>query len=808
MPNIFPSKQSNKRAAELLSFPIPNLIGGVSQQPDTLKLLNSSEIDENVWPSVVTGLNKRPPTEHIAKITPTAVSNGVAQWLIDRSGSYRYSVVLDGTSLYVRDFSGAAKTVSFPDGSAYLSSTSPASSFSFVTVGDTTFILNSGVTVTASSVTEDGSRVDPGGKATVCILNSYANSVYAIYINGVLKATMTTNVGVDAATSVQPTTVIATTLGTALTTASVTNTVKGSSICLSGLTAGHAVQVYCTSGDKAMRAYTDTIDQFVNLPPNEVEGRVVRVQGSVKDNGDDYYVVYKKGIWYETFGYGEQQQLDPATMPHILVRNTDGTFTFKRHTWLKRQAGDSVSNPVPSFVNTKINDIYVFANRFGFLADENFILSEANVYESFFRTSLATLVDSDPIDSAALAAVSGNDTLKFAIPFDKDLLLMSDRAQFRVSYTNFLGPKNINVQYTSSFNVSPNVPPVNIGQSVMFVDDNPETYTYAKVMEYYTKDNRTGDDADEITKPVPQYIPTGVQFLTGSPRVNAVALNSSSAPNKLFVYKYYWAAQSKIQNAWFTWTFEDCTKIESAVFSKNYLYLILTRPDGVYFERVRCDEQVFIESSGLRTRILLDRLVTKSGLGLSYNSTTKKTTITLPYSVSVNPELVGSFDNVDPTLSIQDVRFATTKLTGSTFTVDGDVTGYTTLNAGVGYNMQHRFSKIYIRSAKGQSEVVNLDMERLMLKYLRLEYHDTGYFNIRITYPGAPTYNIPFDGRIIGDATSLIGRANLMEGVFSCALHGHNKKASIDILNDSPYPCSFGSAEFSILGTQLTRGRV
>ena len=47
---------------------IPNLINGVSQQPETLRLSSQATDQENGYSSVVEGLRKRPPTEFVKKI--------------------------------------------------------------------------------------------------------------------------------------------------------------------------------------------------------------------------------------------------------------------------------------------------------------------------------------------------------------------------------------------------------------------------------------------------------------------------------------------------------------------------------------------------------------------------------------------------------------------------------------------------------------------------------------------------------------------------------------------------------------------
>jgi hypothetical protein len=298
----------------------------------------------------------------------------------------------------------------------------------------------------------------------------------------------------------------------------------------------------------------------------------------VDTNGDDYYVKFTaKNTWEECWGWNNSARPDRLTMPHALVKEKNGTWTFKPWTWNNRIAGDRDSNPDPSFVGFPINDMFLYGNRMCFLSDENIIMSEADTYENFYRTTLTTVLDSDVIDIAALN--TGVDTLYHAIHFNKDLLLMSDRNQYRLTYNQFIGPKNITIEYTTSFTLSPTIKPVNIASSVYFVDDK-EEYNFAKVWEYYPKDNQVGDDADDTTASVPEYIKSGASFLAASTKLKALVLNSVNAPDTLYLYKFFWGTNQKLQSAWSKWVFPDVTKVVWAEFSFNYMYLILKRSDG------------------------------------------------------------------------------------------------------------------------------------------------------------------------------------------------------------------------------------
>ena len=53
----------------LVSRTIPNLVQGVSQQPEVLRLSSQATTQLNGFSSVVEGLKKRPPTNYIAKLS-------------------------------------------------------------------------------------------------------------------------------------------------------------------------------------------------------------------------------------------------------------------------------------------------------------------------------------------------------------------------------------------------------------------------------------------------------------------------------------------------------------------------------------------------------------------------------------------------------------------------------------------------------------------------------------------------------------------------------------------------------------------
>lgn len=780
----------------LISGSIPNLVGGVSQQPPALRLATTCQSLINAMPSVVSGLMKRPSTEHIGNLSLT-LPNGAAGYLIERNASYKYVTFIAEGDLKVLDLNtGTFATVNFPDGKSYLAATSPVDTFRFVTFGDFTFIANLSVTTGKSVVSEPVNgeiRLDPTTRGVVYVAQANANSYYSIYINNVLKAEYLTPKGIDAASSVPDTGVIAGGLKTALEASGYAVVQTGSTLTITNLAAADTIRLQGGSGDKSLKGFRNKVQSFSDLPPNAPEGLIVTVQGDVDEAGDDYYVVYRKGVWSETVGWNGGEQLNQSTMPHVLVREANGTWTFKKHVWDKRVSGDADSNQSPSFVGVQINDIFVYNARLGFLADENVILSEVDKFENFYRTTTTQTLDSERIDLAVLH--NNVDILQHAIPYNRDLLLMSNTNQFRLSYQNFLSAKTIQVKYTTSFNVSSRVRPINMGNSLYFVDDR-EDYSYTKLYEYFPKENVASDEAEEVTSPVPEYVPSDIAFMAGSNRANSVLLSSVNDPTSLYYYKFFWAGERKVQTSWNKWTFDDCTKVHWGAFSGASLYLIIQRPSGMFLERIRLDEDVFDTAENYR--ILLDRLTVPTTK--TYNPASDFTTITLPYATSVKPEVISSYGTVSG------IRHSVSTVSTTQVRVSGDITSHT-ITVGIPYSFVYEFSTLYPRQAKGQGEVVILDA-RLQLRYLSLEYHDTAYFSVNLQSPGRNPVSVGFSAKTVGDVDEPLGKQAFDSGVYRVPVMAKHTDAKISITNDTPFPSAFGAAEWQGELTLRSRKRM
>ena len=763
----------------LVASTIPNLVSGVSQQPSPSRLRTSGERMDNAFPSIVSGLMKRPPAQFVAELsTSITVSDTAAVHTIDRSAFEKYILIAGDGDLELYDTLGVKQTVTFPDGKAYLPTTDMWRKMRFVTVADTTFILNSEKVVTASSPA-DG-RIDPTTQASVFIKKAVPSVSYRIYVDGVSKAVFTTSDNTTAGTALEGTATIANELKNALVTSGYTARLYGSTVQFD-ITSGEAITVRDESGGASMQPYVDQIQEFSDLPPYERAGRLVKIKGGIEEDVGSYWVKYVNGIWEETVGYDSLRSLDASTMPHVLVKTAANTFEFREHDWNTRPVGDDDSNPDPTFVDSTINSLFLFKGRLGFLSEENAIMSAVTVFEDFYLTTVIQSLATDPID---VASTTGRvSTLYHAVSFSDELVLFSDKQQFRLSSSTVLSADTVGITSSTSYPCSLYVAPVAVGSSAYFVADG-ATNTIAR--EVFIDGDRETVEGENIAVQIPSYIPQNIRALAASATSDVFLSLSEDEPNALYLYKWYNANRKKIQSAWCKWIFDPSVTIVGMGFLDSYLYLVYKADGSVRIDRINVAPIIDAD-------LLLDHQITEAGFtSITYDGGADETTIVLPYSHEATLEFYRTdADAFEPYVDGNVVA----KTANDTYTISGDVTGHS-ITAGLNYEFLYEFSKQYLREENSDGESAIQD-GRLQLRYMSVIYTDTSYFEAHVTPTNGTVSITSFNGRTLADPDNVTDLIPRDTGEFKFPVFAQNEEVVIQLTNDQPYRCAFGSVEWT-----------
>ncbi len=851
-----------------ITTPVPNLIQGISQQAPNVRLPDQAELQENAWGTVSTGLGKRPPVEHSDILNATRFGNlgsdpNLFVHTINRDVTERYQVIIfaEGSgpatgNLKVFDMlTGLEVTVNFPDGKAYLEGITGTGTqdMEAITVQDVTFILNKRETVEMDSASTS-SRFPEG---MVFVQTASKDFEYTVVIDaGGITDEFTVTAGTNDGTND-----IMTKLHTALTDG--VNGLNGSGTPFAspydadwvvkvlensgGSPEGNTILIARdTSDDFTMRisgptggigfkGFKDKVQRFSDLPKIAPNGFRLEVIGGEAVDEDNYHIKFEatdtgladrelsEGQWVEVAKLGIEEEFDKATMPHILIRESGGDFTFRQadgtdplFNWRARSAGDDVTNAPPTFVDSEIKDIFLHKGRLGFISNDNVILSESGFPFNFWRTSVVVLLDGDPIDVAADSKRPA--FFRHAAPFSEQLFILTDtNLQFTLIADGdaLLTPASAVVRQTSSYQSVDARPEVS-GKSLYFATRpgaDGSNVQFSGLSEFVTFSvNESPEEALDLTSAIPRYITGDIVKMAASTNQNLLLILNNDVlsdtalrtTTTVWAYSYFWNGDQKIQSAWSEWELPG--NVYNIDFIDNDLFAYVERSDGVFLEKINMSpnrKDTLIDDDTQVTTYLthLDRRIDNTDTTEVYSVALDETTITTPFDYSANVQVWTGSDLA----STGGIQLKVLSVTNDEIVVRGDHTS-TSFYVGEPYTMRYRFSTVFPRvpSARGGIEVRRDG--RYQLIGGRIQFTDTVFFKVEFTPEFGPTRTKVFDSKIIGQYQ--IGTVVAATGQMQFLSPGRNDATQIDIVNDSPFPSWITGAEFDGVFSPRTARRL
>ncbi len=403
-----------------VSQKIPFLVGGVSQQPDSLKLPGQVRECINYLPDPTFGLIKRPGLKFIQRLNNAPTTSG-SWFFINKTDEDKLfvSIELNGAVKVWDAQSGIQQTVNTPSGTAtaYAVHSDPRD-IEVLQINDYIFVLNRKVVVepnptaeyaeeffgfvtlntvgynTTYTVNLDGTdfKFTTPGAVNGAILRAEIRNSGSGYPNGVYS-----DVPLDGGSGTGAIAVITVAGGEvtdvqlvdkgrdyknkeALTAdndflggsgsgftyrtrqvgndnppLSSTDVVEGLVDIIQGTPGLQATPVgntvFIRRGNGAdfslsssggltgagIEGFKGAVDTVAQLPRQFVDGKIVRVRSAPDSDGDDYFVKFSTsdgsstgaGVWEEVVGPNVPAGLDAETMPHAIIREADGTYTFR-----------------------------------------------------------------------------------------------------------------------------------------------------------------------------------------------------------------------------------------------------------------------------------------------------------------------------------------------------------------------------------------------------------------------------------------------------------------------------------------------
>ena len=649
-----------------------------------------------------------------------------------------------------------------------------------------------------------------GTKSMVFIKSADFSTTYRVKLNGTEKSVTTGN----SSGSAPDTVTIANDLATQL------NTISGFTVTSTDYIiritkddgGDYTLESSDTKTADATSAIKGTVDSITDLPTIAEHNFTVRIQGSATTAFDDYFVKFEAtagsgfgpGVWRETVAPNIDHLLDKSTMPHTLVRNANGTFTFGQFNYTGRIAGDTTTAPNPTFVGSQIKNINLFRNRLVFLADENVILSAADSFERFFPETVQTLLDSDPIDIS-----SGGTSVNFlnsSLAFANTLLLFSLHGQFRLdtgstSIGTSLTPKTATVTAITTFDIIDSIDPIGVGRTVYFGIPKGD---FNGLREYFLPDASGPIPlSEEVTSSVPRFVPGNLISMSPSVSEEVITMISKDQPRRVYIYKFFFDDDQKLQSSWSYWEVAANKTLLGGNVLDSDLYTCVEYSDGVYLEKTQLRPETV--DSGTEFEVLLDRKTTEAACSTSLINSGAlgvQTVITLPYPMANTGTMavVGRFDSSNTIAHGQVIKATAETLAGGassngTMTVPGDLSS-AKFFVGEIYNMTYEFSTPYLKETPPGGGLAVLANPRLQLRTWSIVFDETSNFSMKITPGQRDELTYPFNGYKIGSGQFPIGTPSLATGRFRVPVMAQNIETKIVLFSDSPLPCRVQSAEW------------
>lgn len=334
------------------------------------------------------------------------------------------------------------------------------------------------------------------------------------------------------------------------------------------------ITVSDTYGNQASSAWKGSVAQISDMPKHfPFKDTVVKIDGVSSTDESAYWVRYDGNQWVEWRDPNMLSIINPTTMPHKLVRNADFTFTLSTIDWSQMLVGDEDSQDIPQFIGNSIQDLFFVNGRLGILTRNGISLSQQEVFNNFFRTTVLNLLD----DSAITTYIDSSKSvgLRYAIELQGSIILFGDKMQFALDASKPISPSTISVRPISGFEINKNVKPITSGDSVFFLVEN-NSYSSLYEMNQVTISNSIR--AIDVSAHVPNYIDSDIMQIVSSYRDNAIFLRSRTNKDTIYVYKHFGTEQQKEQTAWSKWVFS--MHIDGIFVFDKELYLFGSRYDS------------------------------------------------------------------------------------------------------------------------------------------------------------------------------------------------------------------------------------
>lgn len=555
-----------------------SLLQGVSQQIPRERLPGQLTAQLNMLADPVTNLRRRPGTQYLKNRAWVDVSaTRMLGWFTDVAGE-RLHVLLNTVTGEVLLLDGDMNELALLAGGTYLQTTDN-STIRAATVGNEFFICN---TEKQPTLSYSGATSNDEGGFFYIVAGAFSKGydVAVTWSGGTYSASYTTPSGASAGDAALSTPeYIATQLYNQLIAAGLTTTYRVGPYVYVTKVGGVSVNT-TVSTNYLIPSKTRIVTQAGNLParlPVEADGFVCRVGTMELPQYFEYNAAQVQ--WIEVGAVGSPTGI--TNMP-ISLYWTGSAWAINAGAYEGRSAGDDETNPPHEFCTQGITGMATYQGRLVLMSGPMVSLSASGKPRRFFRSTVTSIIDSDPIEIGS--GMNSSAAYEHAIPFQKDLILLSSAYQAVIPSNNTaINPRSATVVPTSSHEVDVTCPPIAVGRTLMYAA--PRSEDFFGVMEMvpspYTDSQYVSHDA---TPHLPKYMGGRCRFSASSSVASMALFAPSGDLRSLIVHEYMWDGDQKVQQAWHMWTFPY--DVATAYFAYDKIIIVFAQNNTLVITRI------------------------------------------------------------------------------------------------------------------------------------------------------------------------------------------------------------------------------
>lgn len=561
---------------------------------------------------------------------------------------------------------------------------------------------------------------------------------------------------------------------------------------------------------------------------------------------------------------GKRTVLDKKRMPQLLYVNNNGEYNIRPVEWDPRESGDEDSNRGPGIFfdpsteeakESKINSMAFYRGRLFLANDDTIIASRAGNWDNFFLADPDNITDTDPLD---LMVSSNNYTpITQLVPFRDTLFVgTSGNTQYElIGSNNIISPATAEFAPTAFYPMLPEVAPVLLNNSLFF-------FSKEKLYVYLGGRKVASEQAFELSKHIPQYLPKDIRDTTTSSHASSIFAIDNNIGDTIYAYRNQIAGDKVIQNAFYKFRVGQSSEIqpyldlgidgqtsaghdrirnstEEVAFVHcwdKYLYLIsyhslhVTEQDTAILPIERCLSlrRISLDEEPVNVPRLDNLREISITTTPTYDADTNRTTIKVPWSASKADTVVtaeGTYGSgtEDEGGDIVRLKYEGQEVLEDGSSGEGDIdeiydfysiagdqasSGYYELFRYIGntFISTSTLSPIYVRD-----EANNLVPGTLNLRYGTIQTYDSRAFDVEVSVNNRNQVTHNFEHEISDDrwVDDYIGKTDLSGDISEHQVRfpilGFTEDVKITIISSNPHPLNVASLQFSGKFKGITR---